>query len=104
MRVIPSQNAVHAIDQVLLFAKAVRLSRVNREFAFDTVILQCLEQLLALADRIISVFGAMQDEGRRPGVLNIGNWRDPLKQFKVLVRCSEKVDITRWVILSAELA
>src|SRR5437667_6607996 len=104
MRVIPSQNAVHAIDQVLLFAKAVRLSRVNREFAFDTVKLQCLKQLFALADRIISVFGAMQDQSRRPGVLNIRNRRDPLKQFKVLVRYSKEVDITGWVVFSAKFA
>jgi hypothetical protein len=104
VRVIPSENPVHAINKVLLFAEAMRLSWVDREFAFDTVILQCLKQLLALADRIIRVFGAMQDQSRGPGILNVGNRRDSLKQFKILVRRSEEVDITGGVIFSAQLA
>src|SRR6185503_15111087 len=48
----PGDDAVEAVDEVLLLAQPVRLARVDDEIRLDVVALQPAVELLALTDRI----------------------------------------------------
>ena len=52
MLVVPGEDAVQAIEQVLFFVKAMRFSRVDDKFGFDAVALQAAVEFLALAEGI----------------------------------------------------
>jgi len=52
MFVIPGEDAVQAIQQVLFLVKAVGLARVDDKFGIDAVALEAAVEFLALAGGI----------------------------------------------------
>src|SRR5439155_26508062 len=49
MRVVPCEDAIQAIKEVLFLMKAVRLTRVNDQLGLDAIALKAAVKLLALA-------------------------------------------------------
>src|SRR5712692_973140 len=52
MLVVPSEDAVQAIQQVLFLVEAVRLARVDDQFGYDAVTFEAAVEFLALPERI----------------------------------------------------
>ena len=66
--VVPSDDAVQAIEQMFFLAEAVRLTRIDDQIGWDAVTLQPSIKLLALSERINRVGVTLQNERRRLGV------------------------------------
>src|SRR5271165_6998 len=71
VRVVPRQDAIQAVEQMLLLVKAMRLPWINHQFTFHAVALQPAIQLLALAQRIDGIGIALQNERGRLGIFQI---------------------------------
>jgi hypothetical protein len=67
--VVPREDAVEAIQQVLFFVKAVRLAGVGNQFCFDAVAFESTVEFLALAGGIDGVGIPLKNERRRFHVL-----------------------------------
>src|SRR5262249_34258715 len=68
--VVPRDDAIEAIEEMLFLAQPVRLARIQHEIGLDAVPLQAAIKLLALSDRIGRVVLALQEQRRRPDVLH----------------------------------
>jgi CBS domain containing-hemolysin-like protein len=75
MLVVPGEDAVQAVEEVLLLVKAVRLARVNDELGLDAVALQAAVEFLALAERIDQVGISLENQGRRFHILEMDEGR-----------------------------
>src|SRR6267378_1867675 len=75
MLVVPGEDAIQAIQEVLLLVKAVRLARVNDELGLDAVALQAAVKFLALAERIDQVGISLENQGRRFHILEMDEGR-----------------------------
>jgi len=75
MPVVPGEDAVQAIEEVLLLVKAVRLARVNDELGLDAIALQTAVEFLALAGRIDQVGVSLENQGRRFHILEMDEGR-----------------------------
>ena len=75
MLVVPRENTIEAIQEVLFFVKAVRLARIHNEFGFDAVALQAAIEFLALAWRVDRVGVSLKDQGRRFHILKMNEGR-----------------------------
>src|SRR5258707_5484825 len=71
MLVVPSEDAVQAVQQMLFFVKAVGLARIDDQFGFDAVALEAAVEFLALAEGIGRMSVAVENQGGSLGVLQV---------------------------------
>jgi hypothetical protein len=67
--VIPSEDAIQAVHEMLFFMEAVRLAWVEHQFRIDSIAFEATVKLEALADRVDGVGFALQNQGGSLGVL-----------------------------------
>src|SRR6266850_7131268 len=66
--VVPGEDAVEAIEEVLFLAEAVGLARVDDHLGLDAIALQAAIKFLALAQRVREVHITLENERRCFGV------------------------------------
>src|SRR5258706_11393745 len=104
VRAVPRDDAVQAIEQVLLFTESMRFARIEHEVCVDAVPLEPAVELLTLPDRIRRVVFALQQQRRRLDVLDEGHRRTLDEAVEFLVRRSVEPLVVRRAVFSAELA
>ena len=63
------------VREVFLLLRSVARAGVDHEFALYSIMLQSPIELLRLTDRVGEIVVAMQDQRRRPGVLDVSDGR-----------------------------
>src|SRR5713101_4691588 len=73
--VVPGEDAVQAVQQMLFFVEAVRLARIDDKLGFDAIALKAAVEFLALAWRVDRVGVALKDQGGRFHILEMHKGR-----------------------------
>src|SRR6266852_5827768 len=100
--VIPPQNPIQPVHQMLLLMKPMRLSRINHKLRLHSISLQTAIQFLALPQRINRIRIALQHQRWRLRILQMHERRAIQKSLWLLPRNAVKPFVPRGMILCAK--